>query len=58
MADMQKGQGGTVALWIVGIVAVVFVLFTIKGGRDGCEASGKQAQGLVECVEPNPSSAP
>lgn len=58
MADVQKGRGGTVILWIIGIIAVVFVLFTIKGGRDGCEANGRQTQGLVECVELMPSTGP
>lgn len=55
---MQKGQGGTVVLWIVGAIIVVFVMMQIKGGRDGCEASGRQTQGLVECVELKPEPTP
>jgi len=58
VADIQKGDGGKVVLLIIGAIVVVFVMMQIKGGRDGCEASGRQTQGLVECVEPSPSSAP
>lgn len=51
MADMQKGQGGTVILWIIGIIVVGFVLFQLKGSRDGCEVGGGTPRGM-ECLTP------
>jgi preprotein translocase subunit SecG len=56
MAELQKGSGGTVVVWIIGVCIVVFVMMQIKGSQDGCEASGRQSQGLTECVEPSPSA--
>lgn len=58
MGDLQKSNNGGLILAIVLGLIVVFVMVQIKGGRDGCEASGRQTQGLVECVESSPSSAP
>lgn len=44
---MDAGKG-SVILTLVLAFLVVFVLVQIKGGRDGCEASGGQPRG-VEC---------
>lgn len=52
MAEIQKGSPGvgTVIGVLLAAVAVGACLFQIKGGRDGCEASGGQVRGL-ECVK-------
>lgn len=42
---------GALMGWFIGGFLVVFVLLQVKGGNDGCEASGRQVQGAVECVE-------
>lgn len=49
--NLQKGpSAGSIIGVIVLIVLVGFICSTLKGGRDGCEASGGRPHGL-ECVE-------
>lgn len=56
MATMSKGSpsAGSVIGVLLLAVLVGVVLANIRGGRDGCEASGGKPSGL-ECVRPQVS---
>lgn len=50
MAFLKKKDNGGLILAVIGGIVVIFVCLQLKGGQDGCRASGRTPHG-IECLE-------